>query len=829
MRAGPRQVDEFVRTAAFLKREFEGRNNTWDFLEEDQARRVIYIFDTDVIITKCAPWITGPAGQRNGYGEIFNEDLAEIRIDRTTREKKAESVASILAEYIFVHHKQLNSAAPIFQFPAHAAETNNVYRAVRRAVETFDRIDSRAIANRRSFELSRSMALVRHRALAGARPSDARDAIDNIVAWLTEGGHRDSKRLRTLNEWDTYYRLEAQFGGIYSIANAGAFFPNEPKLSNAFAVMQEQNRTAAEEETFRKLMNYWTSILKRRQNRTNIPADAEALSYLFLANSRLVNTNWRCIFVTGDRALVREAYRPIPAASVHAKHESMIEDFSLSHIRHLWAFASDALIEPDKQQGFLDLFSGLLARWSNQLNFSVKKLEDLSNNATNTHVPPQSLQRALTQWEILTSKSITQRAFQEYEKEKPLREAIWKVVNSLVTGSWEDLQKILQEEVYRVRDRTILRMSEGGIDVIIKAKILGRRNPPELLFDSLNNTNNIFRRLSAGKGYESARAFQADLEKIKDDCHDSSTDGDDRQQSHLKFLVLGAAFASAERWLIALNHANRAIGIIERSKRLSRIPVKHDGKRGSIKSHMSGREAYFLAAVAQRMLAANDSDFHLALAYLKKAISALAEDHSHDTAQKISESRFDGERLAIALSRYYVGRSIAPQDFRNDLVSEVYRHAEHAVLLFDKWYNRLDPDSLRDVTAVNFSVNLIQTFVISEFRRMRNISGGMSCPVNADVVKAALETIRRLTDIELDGHPNRINATRLMKTYATVGHILTAETSKAELKLLQDSFVASLRNTIDESVVTHYDRWRYLALIEFVEQVSSFSRQRSIQ
>ena len=159
------RADDFVRTAAFLKREFEGRKTTVEFIEKDNANRTIYVFDSDVIKTKCAPWITGPIGEtdNNGYGAIFFNDSNESlgsELDRIQQAKQAESIASILASYVL---NQQIDRVPIFQFPSHATETNNVYRAVRRTVETFEKVDFRRTQLRRTFELSRAIALVRHR------------------------------------------------------------------------------------------------------------------------------------------------------------------------------------------------------------------------------------------------------------------------------------------------------------------------------------------------------------------------------------------------------------------------------------------------------------------------------------------------------------------------------------------------------------------------------------------------------------------------------------------------------------------------------------------
>ena len=801
--SGRNRSEEFVRTAAFLKREFEGRNLS----ERDETRNVIYVFDSDIIKTKCAPWVTGPAGKGHGYGAIFSEEFpANVAAVSSEQEKKAEQIASILANYVL--HL---SATPVFQLPSHAKETNNVYRAVRRSVETFDEIDSRRTHSRRSFELARAIALVRHRASEGARKEEIGDAIEHVLGWLT---HReDTKQARLLREWDAYYGLEAEFGGIYSLANAGVFFREERDLSDAFSVLQPAGRSYREDQVFQKLVDYWTGMFAAR-SRHNIEADAEALSHLFLINARLAGSKWKCVFVTGDRVLVKAAYQAIPSSLLPDEQKSFGDGFSLEYIRHLWSYSSDALIEPGNQQKFNDLFGGLLAAWSDELGFSIKKLELVSDGKVRQFAMAEdSVKRVLAEWEVLTNKSVIRLAMEEYLKNDALRKAIWDAVNvSAVVGDWEGLQARLLEEVDRIRDRTILSMSDLGIDFIIQADKLGRRNPPELVFDTLNNTNDIFKRLSAAGSYRDAKSFENDFAKIKEDCYDSSQDGDDRQQSHLKFLVLGAAFASAERWLIALSHAKRAIAIIRRSaQRGKKIPIK-----AGHNSHMSGREAYFLAAVAQRMLAASDRDFVRALEDLDNAAAALREDHREKTASAMTFARFDSERLAMALGRYYLARSKAMADRKDSLVSEVNSCATKMISPFLDWVRGSNTKTLRNVTVVNLSINLIQTFVISEFRQFSGWEQAAGVRISDEIVAMAVGVVKNLTNYVHENGAGKINATPLIRTYTIVGELFAAESSPSITRLSER--LREVLANLDDVIVTRYDDWRYNALIDFVER-----------
>jgi hypothetical protein len=815
------RADDLVRTAAFLKRELEGRNAALEYLTQNKANRIIYAFDSDIIITRCAPWITGPPREddNNGYGVIFS---AADRDEFDTREtRRAETIASILA--ISALDLPKKSKLPIFQFPSHAKETNNVYRAVRRTIQNFERFDLRGAELRQTIALNRAIALVRHYASTDAEGEDIHRAIERIVDLLTYRDLTGGRLMRAVREWDAYYALEAEFGGIYPLTSAAAFFSKAPELASAFSVMSPSDRTPQEDDLFKKLLTYWTSQLGRRRRR-NIDTDAEALAYLFLVNLRLEDKNARCVLVTGDRELARTAYSGVPTELVPENHASYARSFSVNFVRHLWSYTTDALIERDKRQNFVDLFSGLLAYWSHQLNFPIKMLEDLSNGHLNWPGSPPSkfisddnVSRTLLEWDALIEKSISDYSLQGVEDKKKLKDAIWAAVRkSMDEGKrWQDLRKVVQEEFHRIRDRTILSMSDLGIDVIIQAERLGRRNPPELVFDSLTNTNEIFRKLGIADSYRDAGSFESDLAKIKEDCWDSKDDGDDRQESHLKFLVLGAAFASAERWLIALNHATRAIAIIDRSRLSGAIPVKHDGSLG-LKSHMSGREAYFLAAVAQRMLAASSSDFDTALEYLDRSSGALREDHRHSTASKITSARFDSERLAIALGSYYFARSRDPDDLADALVVDIYKNAKRMVPVFLEWRFEGDPKSLRKVTAVNLATNLLQTFVIAQFRALNGVTDLAECPVSFETVRHALLSVKELTNLESGEKDRKINATRLIRAYALVGSMFLA-TSSTEVDLFHRRLMHLLQK-LEDAVVTHYDEWRYRSLLEFTAE-----------
>ena len=163
------QYREFLKTAAFLRREFMGTELESEASLENIPRNVIYTFDSNVIVSKCAPWITGPANvdHLSGFGEIFTGSNRVPPKENQNRDfeqdpaKKAELIAELLAEYALKLPRGTIFGS-IFQLPSHFNETNNIYQAVRRKVLRLDSIGTHASNTRYNFRVRRSLALLQY-------------------------------------------------------------------------------------------------------------------------------------------------------------------------------------------------------------------------------------------------------------------------------------------------------------------------------------------------------------------------------------------------------------------------------------------------------------------------------------------------------------------------------------------------------------------------------------------------------------------------------------------------------------------------------------------
>ena len=130
----------------------------------------------------------------------------------------------------------------------------------------------------------------------------------------------------------------------------------------------------------------------------------------------------------------------------------------------------------------------------------------------------------------------------------------------------------------------------------------------------------------------------------------------ERLEIYLKFLVMGAAFAAAEKWSVAIGHAEKAIGLVKRTEDLGEDTILIETEDG--KAHLSGREAYFLAAVCKKILADRPDSLRDAEDYLEQSRRRHLRDiEGGDTKRKEQiQLRYFAEELSIAQARYYLTR-----------------------------------------------------------------------------------------------------------------------------------------------------------------------------
>jgi hypothetical protein len=288
---------------------------------------------------------------------------------------------------------------------------------------------------------------------------------------------------------------------------------------------------------------------------------------------------------------------------------------------------------------------------------------------------------------------------------------------------------------------------------------------------------------------------------------------DDRQISYLRYVVLGAAFASADKWSVAKEHALMAANICRRAK--SPVsPIPHSVQGNIYSKVITGREAHFLAAVAQRITARDDRDFNLASQHLEDFERAMQADPSIETlnAKLLHQTRLDSERLALSLARYYLGRSLTSEPCHALFAA--------AVEYCNSILRQLPPSGMVGaggrVAVSAIATNVIQVAVISAYRLDVGYSGKHECPMAYEGLRGCLELLQTLVKLpsELRGaengsvHGNRLACSSLMKAYFIAGSLVTGDKERFPF-LRMGSKLMEHFPLREDSLVTIYDPWRY--------------------
>lgn len=866
-------MTQFIRSAAFLRREFLGRN-LFDEEGDDQRDRTIYLFDTDVISTFCQPWEMGPSEEERhtfGYGEIFpyagERDSAPPSADEIkSRNEVSAHIAAILAEHVF--GKERPEKIPAYQFDEHFSETKTIYEQNARHFADLAASDKKTPTQNREEKMRRAAAFI-----SATRPSTEHKTkllpeIEYIFEQMHPLNYPTDRKSRQIEEWDRFLRLNAQTGGIYPASLAGEHFKDkdESNVRWALAALKHDSLTDDEKnifshlegEMYRRLCQFGSSGDRRTDH------DAQAIAHLYLINARMVEkaTGWRAVFVTGARSFVEACYGTFPQWS--SINLEVADRFSQKFVRHLWAYTTEALLEPDLdgRRRFINWLDGLLASESGatyfdeayltQLGRDEKKRKEVARRifgiaSGKLGVKNVKVSEIYNDWHKLTGNAVAKHRIESLglsggEAIRLQNRIVARITQGAVSNdsqAWKNLTEDISEEYHRSKDRTFLDFSTIGKNAVFRANGIGQRNPPDLAFESLTNSNRIFNRLCDAREY-SPQEYSADFEKIADDC--PAGDEDNRQLSHLQFLVLGATFAGADKWGVALSQGKRALSIIERSRRMPRYwPIKvKTSSPDEPDSYMSGREAHFLCASAARMIARNMQDFVKAEEHLINAEKALIEDKEKGTAKKATFVRFKCERLALALSRYYLQRK--QQDgvidgtaevhdanrentFCDDMIPPIYAAVKDMLEEISKEISKgkagnkiefskpgVDLKRFGRVTLMHISTNIVQVCVIRAFRRHNKRVDHMDFPLTQDDLRQALRLMAHFSKPPENNTEHQLRETPLVRLYRDAGaRILSDKTFPYESK---PEALGDLYDKQKEKNVASYDEWRFKKLRE---------------
>lgn len=850
---------ELIRNAALVA--YEGRKakaiSRW--LDESTRNRVVYVFDTDVIVSHCAPWRMGPADDEflgRGYGQILpqkplgglSEDGRQAVIAQERR--RAEAVCWLLAT------KALDRASaqkmPILQTRSHFTETLDLYESVKSRATAEALSTRKSIADRQSHVVQQMLRFIGSSAAVDPWPiagNPARFLSDVLNTMQTRDLQSASRFVR---EWDAFFELISRRGGIFRLheflPEPGVFeAPQERALRSVCDMLADANveptpERADLERTFAAIV----APARYQHNRSRLAVDVQALTDVAMANGLLAKLGERSVkvvLITGDRknALAVANARVSDRGTQRVNTPALAIDF----VHHLWSCVDS--ITPDRTEAEdhrkgSELFSGFLAfgdddqpnpEFVRRLVRQAIQADDVSTR----RLYWQDVEQTYRRWDDFSQSAAN--LFKYFLADEVRLKRISDIVIQKLrmeeqSLSAEAMYNLAMETMARARDRTNVEFSEIGANSILDAHRHGVRNPPDLMFDSLKITDRIFKDLALPvRVFVDAEDFARRFERIVEDCYQPDPlnpfDDDHRQECYLKYLVLGALFASANRWIVAEQHAENAIGIVERSRRL-KDPIRTLAQQGSTRpSNMSGREAYFLLAVAKRVRANSDKAYDEAERALRTASRCLDEDKAKGTATTVSPLRFDCEALALALSRYYWHRYQQPSSHQDDLAGIVFKQAAELRAALE--FRTNDADSvatgLPGSTQASIATNFLQVAVISHFRQASGYCSIISCPIDREHIYECIRIIQTYTDLDetLRGGDRLDDGVRLsvgaqiicsplMLLYAVVGAMIVADST-----LSTPSSQDELNRIFNRhaSAATIYDSWRFDMLLQLAK------------
>ena len=846
---------KLIRSAAFLRREFLSRD------EYSNSDRTIYIFDTDIIKAYCSPWTTGPhrnAFDRenhkltgNGYGEPitfpYNSDMSKF--EEQKRNIRAELVTKILARYAF----QLCNRLPVYQFEPQYEETHRIYTYVRNDASE-EMGSNKTYDDRQKERLTRAAAVISSRHNIIESNDRINDIVEHMIRLINQTGLAAGiPRRENLKEWDNFVELNIRSGGIYSVSESYEHFLSMgdefTDVARALRGFNKCKFEASELNNYEKLIHFWKQKAETKyplaQDKKKIGDDMKSLALLVLLNERLRKIDWRAVLVTGSQNLVETSFAVTISDAKNLDLESL-KNFSPKFVRHLWAYTSVALIEPKAQSKFTNWLDGLLAKWAGHIEYNANELTNLINKplVKGIGINFAESNNALQNWFKLTGRLVTQEQFNFLGGDstnflKLKEKFMYRISNAKsLKMDWDAIIAYLHEDNDQIKDETFLTFSNIGVEAVIFAN-KANRHPPDLDFESLKNTKKIFKKLASRNGYVAITAgskvtsadrrkavedFEKDYNSIKEECY--PPDKDNRQFSHLRYLALGAAFASAGKWSVALSQAQRAIQIIERRKKpyIPVIPTKE-----GCNLNISGREAYFLAAVALRNIATKSTDFKKSggqkpddienlpenwylqetRGYLEKAWCALKNDQDKATAKNFDERRLINEELAQSLALYYLIRSSSDDaDPQNRLYETINAKVIPVLVSTNSLKQNQSLRGMNAATLANICVNFIQVRVIYEFRKLSGWELPEIIPISNNVLKNSIATIEEIAnDNEIREQNSKLIRSKVMEIYLEVAKLILADDPSKQFSSVENAF-----QNWQQSVVTFYDRWRFLKL-----------------
>ncbi|RCK31279.1 hypothetical protein TH19_21750 [Thalassospira profundimaris] len=799
--------------------------------------------------------------------------------------------------------------------PAHFSELEKVYQNVANKLQRSGiSIGENDSDRRRQFEKQKLIGFLKQR-LSEFDWKDGSlldDSISKALEFLA-GHYTISDGFDAQKEWDRFVALNQLSGGFHSLETVYGqidISANDKQVIQKYFLNVHNDVSG---QIFRKVTAHWERRISRHKSREHIDGitiDSHAMADLYLLNRELYKAQsaLRFVLVTADRSLVKATYGGITSEQlIHGEEllgEEIREDsaefnsqFATECVRHIWASMTDAIeeapiewgrenstdeaITPDHNEHVYQLFAGFFAKFADTTDISVKDLEFIASQQHvdfGTVYENIDIDEVIIRWCDLSVDVFNTLALRETElgKEnvkKIIKETIEQVlhIEKTINGhsiNWDEISDVIDERISQAKDALTIDLSDAGIGALIKANQIGVEGTPDLSFSLFPSVSDIIKKISLNK-YSSKKQFTQDFDNLHEfeNYDNSSKAPDNRIRCYFTYLVLGAMFASADKWSVAAEHAALATDIVYRSalrssRLVARLPRERtsDGKR----KHINGREALFLSSVAKRMTANSLSDLEESEADLIRSAGFMFQDHDelrpllkdgrnqlpfgdleliykssplrdeqlrnwakavqrHFALEPIMLAkvpaehllRYSQEFLAIALAKFYISKSEGDDSLASEFFREVMENAQVSSRAV-RYVERNEGLSNYSSGAVFAAINIIQSSILAEIGHdigwINSIPPygheNLDCGLDIVFEYAMLPWLQRKTP----GKP-RLPISKLALFYVIVGCLISK--NERYNKYFDWSTFEKLLPSIRSSKVTNYDHSRYGMLHEF--------------
>ena len=771
----------YVRSAVRLKAETAPFQSDLAVAPE----RIVYCVDANCVWLFVSPKTMAPrrSDGGGGYGSVFDDEKPQL----------SEAVGAALAHYVFYCLNDLPDGRirPLILLPGHDAETRRLYDRLAKEVA-----DPAAKADRELQALDRIL-----RAVRSMDPERAERHLVNyrkhLVQYLhlTDTPRAKMRRLNALLADERLARLEV------AAAEMVTSLPDQDEAAVLLRAFEGPSnlRERLVEGFFRR---EWERRLKRERPERDdaaVTADVAALARLEWVNERLAEVDLRMVLITGDEAILR-------AGEAYVRPSDADRTFAESFLRHPRAFlaASETFGAAPNETG--SRLGGLADGWLD--TFLARFLDGrqgVLRSKRKFEADPRSLEKSAS--DVLTvdrgAAEVFKRQWERYA-ENVSRHLLSSLVASDERRSLlgDDLGGAavegfagLNDHLLKEREQRSLGFFEAvtrtGYDLLAvddSPRHLRKRMPPTVSFDSFAATER-FVRLVMSEGLSG-------LEPRGLDSHCRDIEEED-PSGYAKLLAYAVLFAHAGRWHVAQIIARQAIAVVSRRATLD---------RGGADGRISGREAFYFAAVAQRYLARNPADLDAVEPLLAEAAARLENDRGRHSPSTVSDIRFRAESLSLSLTRLlharFASRRIAP--LRSDLLDGLIES-----------FARLDEEARKE-NDVWVAANVGRSALTNLFMTIALRFNGDVSPGNATgPVRDLPDRADRLAATEEAGGPHTLPRTELTMFVGLFAKIVSRPRSSSDEMLRREFFIceAYLAEIGRKEQFTPYDRSRYLYLM----------------